>query len=388
MRGAVLRNVSFRQIEALQAIAAAGSLIQAATALNMTPAALTARVKALEEAVGIKLFDRISTGMRLTKAGEAALESARAVEQAMRDFADSVRAIGAGEGGRLSVGAVSTAKYFAPRLIAAFVAVATAPRPALPDRQSRRHHRVAAQRGDRGGARRAAAADLAVEAFPLGPHPYVLIAPPDHRLAGMSGLTRKNLVGEAFLFREPGSGTRTLFEDFIGDTTIKPVQIGMELGSNETIKQAAMAGLGIALISAHTIAAEVESGRLVCLDVEGLPIVRQWYRRQPDRPDAVAGRARLSRFCGQRRRPLSAAAPNALRRAGVTLAARGLEQDGFRRIPVAPTSDRSPRTAHMGRPPVKPEGGLFPARGKDCRRRLATRPSLVSRLRFGRLLFP
>jgi len=79
------------------------------------------------------------------------------------------------------------------------------------------------------------------------------------------------------LFREAGSGTRSLFDDFIGDTRIKRVQLGMELGSNETIKQAVMAGLGIALISAHTIAAEVATGRLVCLDVEDLPIVRHWH---------------------------------------------------------------------------------------------------------------
>src|SRR5271166_3945859 len=117
-----MRNLSFRHIETLQAIAAAGSLVQAATMLNMTPAALTARVKGLEDAVALKLFDRTATGMRLTKAGEAALEASRGVERAMRDFADVMQAISTGEGGRLSVGAVSTAKYFAPRLIAAFVA--------------------------------------------------------------------------------------------------------------------------------------------------------------------------------------------------------------------------------------------------------------------------
>jgi LysR family transcriptional regulator, low CO2-responsive transcriptional regulator len=134
--------------------------------------------------------------------------------------------------------------------------------------------------------------DMAVEKFPLGPHPYVLIAPPEHRLAGARGLTRADLAGEAFLFREIGSGTRALFDDFIGDTTIRRVQIGMELGSNETIKQAVMAGLGIALISAHTIAAEVASGRIECLDVEDLPIRRQWFVvSRTDRALSPAARA-------------------------------------------------------------------------------------------------
>ena len=287
-----MANVSFRQIEALQAIAAAGSLTRAASALNMTPAALTARVKSLEDSVALQLFDRTPSGMRLTKAGEAALDAARAVDKAMRNFADVMKAIRTGEGGRLSVGAVSTAKYFAPRLIAAFMAR----RPKI-DLRFLIGNRDATNDSLRSGEVEIALSgrpprDMALETAPIGPHPYVLVAPPDHRLAGAKGLARTDLTGEAFLFRETGSGTRSLFDAFIGDTAIRSVQLGMELGSNETIKQAVMAGLGIALISAHTIAAEVESGRLVCLDVEGLPIVRHWYViNRTDRALSTAARA-------------------------------------------------------------------------------------------------
>ena len=272
-----MRKLSLKHIETVQAIAVAGSLVRAAATLNMTPAALTARVKALEDAVDLKLFDRTSTGMRLTKAGEAALEASRAVERAVRDFADAMLAISTGEGGRLSVGAVSTAKYFAPRLIAAFLAT----RPKV-DLRFQIGNRDATVDSLRNGEVEIALAgrpprEMAVETFALGPHPYVLIAPPKHRFAGARGLTPADLAGEAFLFREIGSGTRSLFDDFIGDTSIKPVQMRMELGSNESIKQAVMAGIGIALISAHTIAAEVADGRLVCLDVKDLPILRRWY---------------------------------------------------------------------------------------------------------------
>src|SRR5205085_3034185 len=122
--------------------------------------------------------------------------------------------------------------------------------------------------------------------------PYVLIASPEHRLARARGLSRRDLAGEAFLFREKGSGTRSLFDDFIGDTHIRQVPMGMELGSNETIKQAVMAGLGIALISAHTIAAEIADGPLATLHFEGLPILRQWYVvHLADRPLSPAARA-------------------------------------------------------------------------------------------------
>jgi LysR family transcriptional regulator, low CO2-responsive transcriptional regulator len=287
-----MRNLSLRHIETLQAIAEAGSLVQAAAALNMTPAALTARVKGLEEAVGLKLFDRTATGMRLTKAGEAALEAARGVDRAVRDFADAMAAISTGEAGRLSVGAVSTAKYFAPKLIAAFVKA----RPKV-ELRFLIGNRDATVESLRSGEVEIALSgrpprDMAVETFPLGPHPYVLVAPPDHRLAGKQRLSRSDLAGEAFLFREVGSGSRSLFDAFIGETTIKRVQLGMELGSNETIKQAVMAGLGIALLSAHTIAAEVQTGRLVCLGVEGLPIVRQWFViNRTDRALSPAARA-------------------------------------------------------------------------------------------------
>jgi LysR family transcriptional regulator, low CO2-responsive transcriptional regulator len=287
-----MRNLSLRHIEALRAIAEAGSLVQAAAALNMTPAALTARVKGLEEAVELKLFDRTATGMRLTKAGEAALEAARGVDRAVRDFADAMAAISTGEAGRLSVGAVSTAKYFAPKLIAAFVKA----RPKV-ELRFLIGNRDATVESLRSGEVEIALSgrpprDMAVETFPLGPHPYVLVAPPDHCLAGKQGLSRADLAGEAFLFREVGSGSRSLFDAFIGDTTIKRVQLGMELGSNETIKQAVMAGLGIALLSAHTIAAEVQTGRLVCLDVEELPIMRQWYViNRTDRALSPAARA-------------------------------------------------------------------------------------------------
>src|SRR5271157_6341938 len=194
-----MRNLSLRQIEALHAIVAAGSLVQAAAALNMTPAALTARVKGLEEAVGLRLFDRTPSGMRLTKAGEAALEASRVVKEAMRDFAEAMRAIASGEGGLLSVGAVSTAKYFAPRLIAAFLAT----RPKL-DLRFLIGNRDATIESLRSGDVEVALAgrpprDMAVENFPLGPHPYVLIASPEHRLAEATGLEAVYVeTGETF----------------------------------------------------------------------------------------------------------------------------------------------------------------------------------------------
>jgi len=287
-----LANITFSQLRTLETVAEAGSLVAAAIFLNMTPAALTARLKGLEAEVGMPLFDRTGAGLKLNAAGEIARDLARAVDRAMREFVETMRAVRAGTGGRLSVGVVSTAKYFAPRLIAAFVE--SNPGLDLRFRIGNRDETMAALKS--GEVEIALAgrppADLPVAKARIGPHPYVMIAPPDHRLAGAGRVARAALAGEAFLFREPGSGTRSLFDYFIGDMEVRRSRAGMELGSNETIKQAVMAGLGIALISAHTIAAEIAERRLVALDVEGLPIVRQWFVLSgAERPLSAAARA-------------------------------------------------------------------------------------------------
>jgi DNA-binding transcriptional LysR family regulator len=205
-----------------------------------------------------------------------------------------------GQGGRLSVGVVSTAKYFAPRVIAAFKQ--THPKVELRLSIGNRDETMEALKRFE--------VDVALTGRPpgdlpnsrttIGPHPYVLVAPPFHRLAGRKAVKKKELAGEGFLFREEGSGSRALFEYFIGDEPIERRALGIELGSNETIKQAVIAGLGIALISAHTVAAEVGDGRLICLDVEGLPIMRQWYViHRSDRELSPVARAFYT-FIGER----------------------------------------------------------------------------------------
>lgn len=272
-----MKTLTLRQLDALREIGAAGSLVAAAARMNMTPAALTARVKALEETLGVTLFDRLPSGLRPNMAGEIALASARKIDLAIREFGETMESVRTGAGGRLSVGVVSTAKYFAPRLISAF----TQQFPGLDLRLligNRDETMTSLKNFDVEVALTGRpASDLPAAKLSIGPHPYVIIAPPTHRLVGRRHIRKGELAGEAFLFRESGSGSRSLFEYFIGDIAIHRTQIGIELGSNETIKQAVMAGLGIALISAHTIAAEIADGRLACLDISGLPIVRQWY---------------------------------------------------------------------------------------------------------------
>ena len=118
---------------------------------------------------------------------------------------------------------------------------------------------------------------VAVQSFLLGEHPLVIIAAPGHALATAQRISKWRIAGETFLVREHGSGTRSSLELFFADIPGRTDRLGPEFGSNESIKQAVMANLGVAFISAHTIATEVELGRLVILDVIDTPVRRQWF---------------------------------------------------------------------------------------------------------------
>jgi LysR family transcriptional regulator for metE and metH len=197
------------------------------------------------------------------------------IETILADCSAALAAISGTRTGTVSVGVTSTAKYFAPRVLGAF---------------SRAHPGIdlritIGNRAEMIEGLNRYAIDIAVMGRPpdqldvdvnvIGDHPHVIIAPPDHALARRANIAPSELAGETFLVREPGSGTRGLMERFFAEAGIAP-RIGMQIGSNETIKQAVIAGLGIAFISGHTIDSALATNSLTILDVAGLPIVRQW----------------------------------------------------------------------------------------------------------------
>ncbi|GJD88798.1 MULTISPECIES: LysR family transcriptional regulator [Methylobacterium] len=284
-----MRNLSLKQLQAVAAVAKLGTMTRAAQELNVTSAALYARIRQLEEEAGLLLFDRTPNGLKPTDAGREMLWAIDSINTVLESCADRLRTLKGGAGGRVAMGVVSTAKYFTPRAIAGFVE--THPGVEINLSVGNRGETVEALRNYEidfaimGRPPR----DFAIEAEKLGPHPLVLIAAPNNPLAGRRNIPREALADQPFFVREDGSGTRTVFEEFISGIIIRRAKLGIDTGSNETIKQAVMAGLGIALLSAHTVAAEVESGRLVLLDVEGLPIRRDWYVVR--RADKVLGPA-------------------------------------------------------------------------------------------------
>jgi DNA-binding transcriptional LysR family regulator len=272
----MLRNVTLRQLRALVAVGRAGGVTRAASLLHLTPPAVTLQIQALEAEAGLPLLERAPGGMALTEAGREVVEAAMRIERTLDDCRGMLAAMVDAEHGSIVAGVISTAKYFAPRALAAFARA----HPGL-DLRLAIGNRAETIAGLREHVLDLAVMgrppdDLAVNAVAIGPHPHVIVAEPGHPLAGQRAIAPATLAGEVFLVREPGSGTRGLMERFFADHGLSP-RIGMEIGSNETIKQAVMAGLGIAFLSAHTLELEVESRRLTVLDVTGLPIVREWF---------------------------------------------------------------------------------------------------------------
>ena len=272
-----MHNLTFRQLETIREVARCGSMVKAAQVLSVTPAALTSRVKSLEEDLGLELFERFEGRLRLTEAGKEVVAAATRIDNVMSDLLSTLHGKNGYLGGRVRVAFVVTAKYFAPRLIAAFMK--QHPQIDLRIHVGNRNTVIAALRdfdADIALMGRPPE-DYGVTFEPIGPHPYIIIAPPDHPLAGKSSIPKTELINENFILREVGSGTRSIFEYFFGDLPVQSDKVRIEIASNETVKQAVMAGLGLALISAHTVEVELAVGRLVVLRVEGLPLVREWY---------------------------------------------------------------------------------------------------------------
>jgi LysR family transcriptional regulator, low CO2-responsive transcriptional regulator len=270
-----MKNVTLRQLRVFASAARHLSFARAAEELHLTPPAVSMQMKDLETEVGLPLFDRQGRGISLTTTGEYVLAHARRVLAAMKDAEDTVARFKGLKGGRLTVGMVSTAKYFLPRLLADF-------RAEYPDidislRVGNREQLVAQMHGNE--------VDLAImgrpprewatRAEPFAMHPHVLVTAPSHPFAQAEHVAADALVREPFVMREIGSGTRAALQEYLDEFRIE-VRVVMEMNSNETIKQVVMAGLGVSLLSLHTIGNEVRQGLIAVPEVEGLPLMRRW----------------------------------------------------------------------------------------------------------------
>ncbi len=272
----MLRHLTLRQLTVFREAARQMSFARAAETLHLTQPAISMQIRQLESAVGLPLFERIGRKLALTKAGELFRHHAARVIGELQDAEQALQAVKGLRSGESTVGLVSTAKYFAPRLLAQF---------------AERHpqldiHFLVGNRETLINALRDNEIDFAVmgrpperleaTSEPIAQNPHMLVAHKAHRLAHAQRFDFHELRNETFLMREAGSGTRLVMEGVFKQHLFTPRRL-ITIGSNEAVKQEVMAGLGVSLLSLHTLELELRTGEVALLDVIGTPVMRNWH---------------------------------------------------------------------------------------------------------------
>ena len=271
-----MRNMNLHQLATFQIVAKYCSYVRAAEELHFSQPAVSAQIRQLEDSMGIKLFDKIGRKTHLTQAGEELYLYSQKIFSLIDETMETMEALRSPYYGRLSIGADTTVgTYVIPKLLGKFHQI-------YPDVE------ITLEVVNRGYLLDALVnnridmvimgkipTEVPVFVAPFAPNELVIVAPPTHRLAGCVKIPFVELAREHFLLREVGSGTRSALESAFHEAGL-PLLISMQVGNNSAIKQGVASSLGIALISRVALDMELETNRLVILDVEGFPIMRQW----------------------------------------------------------------------------------------------------------------
>jgi DNA-binding transcriptional LysR family regulator len=281
-------NVTIRQLQVFEVVARHLSFTRAAEELFLTQPAVSMQVRQIEEVVGLALFERLGRKIYLTEAGEQMVRVSRDISSSLSSVERIFDEIKGPEGGRLLVSVASTVQYFAIRLLGGFckrypnvnVNLKVTNQNGLLRLLENNEIDVALMGEPPPG--------VGLLSEPLLDNPLVIIAHPEHHLKDRKSIPLDELKTETFLMREQGSGTRTSAERFFAEKGLK-IFANMEMNNNGAIKLGVEEGLGLGIVSQHTIDNEVKAGRLIVLDVELFPLVRKWYmvRREGKRLSAV-----------------------------------------------------------------------------------------------------
>ena len=271
-----MKHVTLRQLRVFLAAARYMNFSRAAEELHLTQPAVSTQIKELATEAGLPLFERIGRRTYLTPAGAEMLECAKAVVQRLRESEEALGRLKGVTGGRLNVAVISAGDYFFPRLLAAFGASHPGVVFNLTVHNREGLLRQLAENLTDLAVMVRPPRDMDIVAIPFAPHPYVVVAAPDHPLAGVRQIPRAALNRERFLLREQGSDTWNSMREVFG-RQFPRLNVAMQIQSTETIKQAVVAGFGIAFLSAHTLALDLLAGQLVVLDVQDFPAMLNWY---------------------------------------------------------------------------------------------------------------
>jgi DNA-binding transcriptional LysR family regulator len=276
-----LRHGTLPQLRLFEATARLGSFTRAAQELHIAQPTASVQIKKLSETVGTPLFEQVGKRLYLTDAGRRLYESCLEVFRAFTTLEASLAAMRSLESGRLRLAVSTTGMGFAPRLLGAFAEL----HPGVETSMQAHNRQKLVERLANNEDDLFLFADAPeiedVVAQELLPNPLVVLARDDHPLARERNISFERLAGEPFLIREEGSGARRIAMRLFREHGLTP-RIRMELGTNEAIKEAILAGLGVTITSRHTFGLDPESSRYLCLDVKGFPLENHWYLVYPE----------------------------------------------------------------------------------------------------------
>lgn len=269
-------HVTLRQLQVFESVARHLSFSRAAEELHLSQPAVSMQIKQLEEGVGLPLFEQLGKKIFLTEAGREVFRYGSNIGQQLAEAETVLAEMKGLQRGKLVISVVTTANYFAPQLLALFcqrnqnitLSLNVVNREVL-------IHQLANNEMDL-GIMGLPPEGLGIDAKPFMENPLVVIAPPNHPLALEQDIPLSRLAQETFIVREMGSGTRSAMERFFAQHGLA-LSTGMEMSTDEAIKQAVKAGMGLGVVSMLTVALELETKRLVVLDVDSFPIRRHWF---------------------------------------------------------------------------------------------------------------
>ncbi|KPV39248.1 LysR family transcriptional regulator [Thiohalorhabdus denitrificans] len=275
------RRVTLRQLKIFEALARNQSVTRAAEELYLTQPTASMQVKKLADAVGMALFEQVGRQVHLTEAGRELYETCIEVFGSLERLEMRVADMEGLKRGTLKVAVVTTAKYFAPHVLGHFKQRYPGIDVSLKvSNRERVLERLAINEDDLYIMGQKPLEGLEVEAVPIAPNPLVVMAPHGHALDGEQAIPLERLAEEPFIAREPGSGIREVTQRLFESAGLRPNVI-MELSSNEAIKHAVASGLGLSVLSLHSLSLEGTEGPVTVLDVEGFPLDRYWYAVYP-----------------------------------------------------------------------------------------------------------
>ena len=281
----LLRHATLRQFQVFEAIVRLGSFTKAAEELFLTQPTVSTQVKKLSSAIGMPLFEQNGRHVRPTEAGIELYRTCREMFALLANLEMKIADLKGMKRGRLRLGVITTAKYFAPEILGEFSQLYPGIEVALKvTNRERIIERIYANEDDLYVMGQAPSDELELISYPFAVNPLVVVARRNHPLVGEKNIPMQRVAEEPFILREPGSGIRDATLRAFRDKGLR-LRVRMELGSNEAIKHAIVGGLGISVLSMHTLNLEGPEGPVAILDVEGFPIMRQWYLVHPKGKD-------------------------------------------------------------------------------------------------------